>query len=555
MQLIVLGMHRSGTSVLARMLNLMGAYFGPEGMSTGANRENPKGFWERRDVRKLNDALLHSVGCDWNRIHGFDPERIPDHVVAAFEERASRLVLEMDAHRPWLMKEPRLCLLLPLWRRVLEIPFYVHVLRNPVEVASSLYKRNAIPIPVGLALWEKYVRSALANSGNAPGVMLSHGSLISDPEESIARLYRQLDQAGVVGLRMPSALELQAFVDPRLHRERSQSDELLQYADEPQVALFKSLLEAPLPAASSAAISHELQSRLKAYEDGLPPLPPTNALVLPMSPRERAQEQAREQVRKEAAEALAGVRKLKTMIAPHLHGADEPRLPANAQQQRESRAHSREMAKLTRLAIEREEAHARAARQSAEKADALKKELSSSKEALGFARAELDTVKARLDAITREKETLDARLAVASANLKRASDERDGARRQVEQAAEKQGQLARQLAEATGSAQQCSMDLEQARRIATANQHQRARETALLRQQVHTLQSRLEAQMQLTRAMAQSLSWRLTSPLRWLGSRRSHGQAGMYQAIDAGHQSGPQTRSAGDEGSDPGEER
>ena len=56
MQLIVLGMHRSGTSVLARLLNLMGAYFGPEGSSTGANEENHKGFWERRDVRNLNDS-------------------------------------------------------------------------------------------------------------------------------------------------------------------------------------------------------------------------------------------------------------------------------------------------------------------------------------------------------------------------------------------------------------------------------------------------------------------------------------------------------------------
>ena len=61
MQLIVLGMHRSGTSVLARLLNLMGVYFGPEGISTGANQENPKGFWERKDVRQLNDGVLQRV--------------------------------------------------------------------------------------------------------------------------------------------------------------------------------------------------------------------------------------------------------------------------------------------------------------------------------------------------------------------------------------------------------------------------------------------------------------------------------------------------------------
>ena len=51
MQLLVLGMHRSGTSMVTRLLNMAGAYFGPEGIATEANEENPKGFWERRDVR------------------------------------------------------------------------------------------------------------------------------------------------------------------------------------------------------------------------------------------------------------------------------------------------------------------------------------------------------------------------------------------------------------------------------------------------------------------------------------------------------------------------
>lgn len=51
MQLVILGMHRSGTSGVTRLLNMAGAYFGPPGIATDANEENPKGFWERRDVR------------------------------------------------------------------------------------------------------------------------------------------------------------------------------------------------------------------------------------------------------------------------------------------------------------------------------------------------------------------------------------------------------------------------------------------------------------------------------------------------------------------------
>ena len=91
MQLIVLGMHRSGTSMLMRLLNLMGAYFGPEGISTGANAENPRGFWERRDIRSLNDALLWSKGRDWNRISGLDLAGIPAATLSGFRKKAERL--------------------------------------------------------------------------------------------------------------------------------------------------------------------------------------------------------------------------------------------------------------------------------------------------------------------------------------------------------------------------------------------------------------------------------------------------------------------------------
>ncbi|MBK6855810.1 MAG: hypothetical protein IPG97_04435 [Microthrixaceae bacterium] len=71
MQLVILGMHRSGTSGVTRLLNMAGAYFGPPGIATDANEENPKGFWERRDVRALCDGLLQGAGFDWFRLGGF----------------------------------------------------------------------------------------------------------------------------------------------------------------------------------------------------------------------------------------------------------------------------------------------------------------------------------------------------------------------------------------------------------------------------------------------------------------------------------------------------
>ena len=88
MQLVVLGMHRSGTSGVTRLLNLSGAYFGPPDSSTEANDENPKGFWERRDVRNVCDGLLQGAGFDWYRLDGFDVAAIPDPVRTAHGGRA-----------------------------------------------------------------------------------------------------------------------------------------------------------------------------------------------------------------------------------------------------------------------------------------------------------------------------------------------------------------------------------------------------------------------------------------------------------------------------------
>ena len=168
MQILVLGMHRSGTSMVARLLNMMGAYFAPEGISTGVNQENPKGFWERRDVRALNDMMLHSAGADWHRLSGFSLEKVPEPSLAQFKREAAKIILDMDAHRPWFLKEPRLCVLAPLWLELLEFPVCVLVNRSPLEVAKSLEMRNGFPLALGLALWERYNTAAIERHTRAP---------------------------------------------------------------------------------------------------------------------------------------------------------------------------------------------------------------------------------------------------------------------------------------------------------------------------------------------------------------------------------------------------
>ena len=220
MQLIVLGMHRSGTSAVTRLLNMAGAYFGPEGSATRVNEENPKGFWERQDVRGLCDGLLHDAGFDWWRLGHFDVEaisaKVRDEHLGAFRD----VLLGLDANRPWVIKEPRLCLLFPLLRPLLEVPVCIHVTREPLEVAASVAARNGFPLPVCVALWEFYTLRSVQASVGLPRYHVRYEDLGADPVGTMDGLLAWLESQDVQGLRRPTDREITAFVDPALHRQQ-----------------------------------------------------------------------------------------------------------------------------------------------------------------------------------------------------------------------------------------------------------------------------------------------------------------------------------------------
>lgn len=265
MQILVTGMHRSGTSVAARLVNMMGAYFGAEGSSIGSSEENPKGFWERRDVRDLNDSLLAASGAGWDHPLSYDEGEIPPEELSQLSERAGRIVHGLDAHRPWVVKEPRLSLTLPFWRRHLEVPIVVAVLRNPIEVARSLDRRNSIPVPIGIALWEHYVLEGIRHSQGMARVIVWHHDLIGSPAKATRDLVRQLKAAGARKLSMPTVREIAAFTDPDLHRARAEADELDRYLLPTQRAVWERLVAGELQEITTAQLSAPSREALKAF--------------------------------------------------------------------------------------------------------------------------------------------------------------------------------------------------------------------------------------------------------------------------------------------------
>ena len=155
-QIIVLGMHRSGTSALTGALAQMGIYVGAEEDLTAKSWENPAGFFERRDARKICDTLLQGSGADWWKVSAFSVDNANYEAVRSQREAIRDLVRRLDEHGTWALKEPRLCFLLPFFQSALRNPLAIITIRHPIEVAKSLRRRNGFPVRAGLALWEAY---------------------------------------------------------------------------------------------------------------------------------------------------------------------------------------------------------------------------------------------------------------------------------------------------------------------------------------------------------------------------------------------------------------
>ena len=222
--ILVLGMHRSGTSALARVLGLMGAWIGDDDELLPPHpTDNPTGYWERADVVHSHEDFLAEVGHGWDRIAGFD---WPQLKVSARNELDARLrsIVASFHHgdRPWLLKDPRLCLLLPAWKAILPKPVYVVAVRDPRETAVSMLSshRGDYTTHFLLALWERYLHTVLADLAGERVLFVSYSRLLEDPIGQSKRLLDGLGALGIIGLQPADADQLGIFLDVRLKRSK-----------------------------------------------------------------------------------------------------------------------------------------------------------------------------------------------------------------------------------------------------------------------------------------------------------------------------------------------
>lgn len=252
--IVVLGMHRSGTSSVAGLLARMGVWPGPE-HDLMAGPDNPKGHYESGRLHGACLRRLAAAGGDWKDL----PAHAPPAAIDAFRRELAPLFAELDAQRPWLIKEPRLCLLarelLPLLRR----PVFVHVVRDPQAVADSLAARDELSRPEALALWERYTREAFAASRGWPRALVDYDDLLADPLGVARRLHDDLRALGVEGLAAVDEAAVREWIETKPPRERAGGDAELSAAQRALRDAIRDrsvLLDAsPMPGATDGALA------------------------------------------------------------------------------------------------------------------------------------------------------------------------------------------------------------------------------------------------------------------------------------------------------------
>ena len=260
-QALVLGMHRSGTSALTSLLDRLGFYAGPDESLMPADEHNARGYWELGELQDLNEQLLAALGGNWTDVLGVDPRRLGEEARDSFRARARSLVSHLDSYGPWVIKDPRLCLLLPFWREMLDRPVCVLIHRHPLAVARSLAKRDGLPIHVGIALWEHYNLAALAGSLGLPRALVGYHELLMEPAGMASKLIRTLQAVGVEGLgalRGLSPHDARALLDSSLEHHAASPEEERGFLNDAQRELLQSLesgaaLLQPVPPLSAGA--------------------------------------------------------------------------------------------------------------------------------------------------------------------------------------------------------------------------------------------------------------------------------------------------------------
>lgn len=176
----VVGMHRSGTSLVANLLRDLGVNFGDDQDLLPPQPDNPDGFLENKDVVEVHDELLRDLGGDW-----FNP--VAPLVLSEKQvSRINSLRTQLEEKSVVGVKDPRMSLFLPYW--ISDADELLVCIREPQAVANSLSKRNHLPLPLGCALWLIYNYSIFSVVESKNAKVIDYSDLLKHSPDATIEL-------------------------------------------------------------------------------------------------------------------------------------------------------------------------------------------------------------------------------------------------------------------------------------------------------------------------------------------------------------------------------
>lgn len=176
--------------MIARLLHQCGLDLGPPDRLLKADAANPLGHFEHRGFLDIDRKLLKHFEATWHE----PPELKPGwHLHSGLKPlllEAKALAVTFGGRSRWGWKEPRASLFLPFWKEAIPDMRFVICIRNPLEVARSLEKRNNIAVRKGVSLWYHYVRTSIEDTEGSQRIFSFFDDFFENGSVEIERLLR-----------------------------------------------------------------------------------------------------------------------------------------------------------------------------------------------------------------------------------------------------------------------------------------------------------------------------------------------------------------------------
>jgi glycosyltransferase involved in cell wall biosynthesis len=236
--ILILGMHRSGTSALTKVVNFLGADL-PTKLMPPVNNNNELGFFEPKEISAIHDKLLRSAGSAWDDITRFPSAWYKTEDVIYYQNEIIKL-LEQDFKNSTLfvIKDPRVCRIVPFWRDLLKEyeakPKFILTVRNPLEVSHSLKMRDGFPVQKSMLIWLNHFIESERETRGLDRAFTTYSNLMNDWKTTVEDISRSLNFTWPT-----SSTSVENQIDEFIsHKYRHHTSSLEELLDDPQLVCW-----------------------------------------------------------------------------------------------------------------------------------------------------------------------------------------------------------------------------------------------------------------------------------------------------------------------------